>query len=520
MAVAQQKPGMMYALNAGAGIAGLAGLIDPTTGKPYQVTNTPAPGAPAAAPTQSTPGETSNNLMVPTSDTGYDLAGQPTGQVDENGQYITNNPMGAYGADPTAFGNLLTAAGYTSPTPDAGAGGEAGSTGSGNTSLALQNWLQQNGYAIGVKNTEDGAYTNIFDIASGKEVGGSKDVYAAPDTGDNIFGVAMLGAAGFGVGAALGAGAGAVDAGAAASDAGGGSIATSAGSGGSGLAGTDFPAYAAYNGPGAAGYQVAGDVAVAPGSAGAGAAGVGTVDAGTVGTAGAGATGTGGFAASGLGGASGDVLATGVGAPGTSIATTASGASTIGASGEVMGSGAGAAAGDASTGVLGSGLSVSQLGQIGSSLYGLYQGSQIKKSAAASDPFAPYRAGYAQKLQTLMNNPSSITNDPGYAASQAAAEQALTRNLASQGLTGSGTAAQALATEGAQFENSYYQQTISTLANLGGANINNAGIALAGQAAGDNTMNQSINNLMKLWQSGSSASGSGGSGWLTSLFTG
>lgn len=203
---------------------------------------------------------------------------------------------------------------------------------------------------------------------------------------------------------------------------------------------------------------------------------------GGVGTEGAGAAGEGGLADLGT--------APAYGGPGTAGA---------GAAGEGGSSGIGDIMGKIGT-ALGSG-SVGQYGQLLTSLYGMYQGNKMSGAASQTDPFAPYRAGYAQQLQSLMKNPASIQNDPGYKASQDAAEQTLTRNLASQGLTGSGTAASALATEGAQFQSTYYNQQIQTLAGLGGANINNAGINLAGQAAGANTINNSLNNLFKLFSS-------------------
>ena len=260
------------------------------------------------------------------------------------------------------------------------------------------------------------------------------------------------------------------------------------GGGGGGLAGTGLPEFQAYTGANSLGYQVAGDVAVAP-AAGATPGEVASTafpDAGT---------------------------ATGVGAAGTSI-TGSTGA--IGTSGETLATTA-ATPGGGGSGVFGSGLSAPQVAQLGSSLLGAFQGSGMKSASAASDPFAPYRAGYAAQLQELMRNPSSVTSQPGYQAAEKAGEQALTRNLASQGLTGSGAAAEAIPTFAAKFEDHYYQQLIQTLASLGGANINNAGIALEGRAAGDNTINSSINNLIKIWQASSSGSSSG---WLTDIFGG
>jgi hypothetical protein len=115
-----------------------------------------------------------------------------------------------------------------------------------------------------------------------------------------------------------------------------------------------------------------------------------------------------------------------------------------------------------------------------------------------ADPFAPYRGGYAQQLQQLMANPSSVTSLPGYQAGLGQAEQTLTRQSASQGLTGSGTTAAALANLGANYQGQFFQQQLQNLSGLAGAGSTGAGGNMAGFAAGANTQNQSIQNLIKL----------------------
>ena len=77
------------------------------------------------------------------------------------------------------------------------------------------------------------------------------------------------------------------------------------------------------------------------------------------------------------------------------------------------------------------------------------------------DPFAPYRAEYAQKLSNLANDPSSIEDTSVYKARMKAAE----RVLAAQGYTGSGNALVAAADAGA----TAYQQEFDNLAMLSGA---------------------------------------------------
>jgi hypothetical protein len=144
------------------------------------------------------------------------------------------------------------------------------------------------------------------------------------------------------------------------------------------------------------------------------------------------------------------------------------------------------------------GMGLGGYAQIGSSALGLYQGQQMKGMAGAADPFGKYRGGFAQQLQALMANPSSVTKTPGYQAGMDAAQQSLTRNLASQGLTGSGTAAEALTKFGAEYQGQQYQQQIQNLMGLSGANIAGAGTAAQITAGGMNTQNQSPQNLAKV----------------------
>jgi hypothetical protein len=249
-----------------------------------------------------------------------------------------------------------------------------------------------------------------------------------------------------------------------------------------------------------AGAYFGGSALAGAGAGGGAAAGVGAgagAGAGTTGAAGLDLSGiTYGGAAAGTGGASltGGTLGGGMAATeGAAAASGGGGLTSLLSSLTGGGGGAGSSAG----GWL----------QALSSIYGLYQGNQLQKMGAAADPFAAYRGGFAQQLQQLMQNPSSVTSMPGYKASQDAAEQALTRNMASQGLTGSGTAASALATEGAQFQNNYFQQMIQTLSGLSGANMNNANLSLGAYSAGANTQNQSLQNLVKIMPA---LTGSGG----------
>lgn len=79
-----------------------------------------------------------------------------------------------------------------------------------------------------------------------------------------------------------------------------------------------------------------------------------------------------------------------------------------------------------------------------------------------ADPFAPYRAGYGQKLQDLEAS-HDVTSIPGYQAGLDAVQRA----GASQGFTGSGNMMKALQDYGGNF----FNQEASRLAGLAGANV-------------------------------------------------
>ena len=107
---------------------------------------------------------------------------------------------------------------------------------------------------------------------------------------------------------------------------------------------------------------------------------------------------------------------------------------------------------------------------------------------AAADPYAPYRDQAAQKLNALMNDPTSITTTPEYKARLDAAA----RTMAAQGYTGSGNALAAAAQAGGDV----YQQAFNNLALTSGAGQNPAIAAggsadLAMQSANNNANNQS-----------------------------
>lgn len=97
-------------------------------------------------------------------------------------------------------------------------------------------------------------------------------------------------------------------------------------------------------------------------------------------------------------------------------------------------------------------------------LAGLYGLKLANDAAAKSDPFGPYREGYAKKLQALEANPGTLRNTPGFFTGQ----DMINRSMASKGYLGSGNQAAALQ----RFGGDFYHQEASRLATLAGANIN------------------------------------------------
>jgi len=133
---------------------------------------------------------------------------------------------------------------------------------------------------------------------------------------------------------------------------------------------------------------------------------------------------------------------------------------------------------------------------VGAGGYGLLQARRMQKlaqmRAQQMDPFGPQRAQYAQQLQALMANPSSIENMPGWQAGHTAVQRA----LAAQGYTGSGNAMAALQKYGGDFFNNQVQQ----LAGLAGANINpaaGADMAMQGEVNSTNLIGQSLGRIAR-----------------------
>lgn len=139
------------------------------------------------------------------------------------------------------------------------------------------------------------------------------------------------------------------------------------------------------------------------------------------------------------------------------------------------------------------------------------QGSDLAKEILdRSDPFYKYRAGYGSKLNDLWNDPSTITQMPGYKAGMTAVE----RSLASQGYTGSGNMMAALQEYGGGF----FDKTLDQLETLSGARTTPGNGALGAaqllsaaqgtQGYGISQLLQAIPGLAQFFNSG----GGGGSG--------
>lgn len=108
-------------------------------------------------------------------------------------------------------------------------------------------------------------------------------------------------------------------------------------------------------------------------------------------------------------------------------------------------------------------------------------------STSAYDPYAQYRPAAAAKLNTLMNDPSSIQSLPEYQADM----QAASRTMAAQGYTGSGNALVAAANAGGQA----YQQAFNNLSMLAGAGQSPA----AAQSAANQQANYQQNQNNQMW---------------------
>jgi hypothetical protein len=128
----------------------------------------------------------------------------------------------------------------------------------------------------------------------------------------------------------------------------------------------------------------------------------------------------------------------------------------------------------------------SALGSIGGSFFGPWGtalggalGSALDQSQQESpeqatqraNPMAPYQSGWAQQLNELVNNPSSVTSTPGYQFNLEQGQQQLDRTLAKTGQTQSSNERIQTEKYGAGFASNAWQQQVGMLTNLmnGGA---------------------------------------------------
>jgi len=147
-----------------------------------------------------------------------------------------------------------------------------------------------------------------------------------------------------------------------------------------------------------------------------------------------------------------------------------------------------------------------------------------KTDPTQADPFAPYRQGYAQQLNSFWNNPNAVTQDPAFQAQLQAGIGAVNSGLAASGQLASGSQLTALNNLGMQTMNQYRQQQLANLMQLSGASQNPAaGASAAASIASNNYNNQrqgqadllgGLGTLSGLFRSGGSGSfmGNGGGG--------
>lgn len=116
--------------------------------------------------------------------------------------------------------------------------------------------------------------------------------------------------------------------------------------------------------------------------------------------------------------------------------------------------------------------SIGNVAKVGTQLYNAFNPPNTQTPTQAqnsADPNAPYRAGYANELNQLVANPSSIISSGGY---QAGLNQALTgtqRQLAQTGQSMSGMGNYNMALTSGDYFNTQFNQQYNRLAQLSGA---------------------------------------------------
>jgi hypothetical protein len=135
------------------------------------------------------------------------------------------------------------------------------------------------------------------------------------------------------------------------------------------------------------------------------------------------------------------------------------------------------------------GISGAALVGIGASVAGSVAGSAVSSAisgggssgasgaAAAADPFASQRGQYQQQLSQLINNPSSITSDPGYQFGLQQSQNAVEGSAAANGMVNSGNVLNALSTNAQGYASTQLNNKELLLAQLSGANVGSPGTA-------------------------------------------
>lgn len=115
---------------------------------------------------------------------------------------------------------------------------------------------------------------------------------------------------------------------------------------------------------------------------------------------------------------------------------------------------------------------VTNLIKTGVGLYGLAtagSGTNAQQQRELADPYAPYRADAAKKLNELINNPGMVYSLPGYQARQQMDTQQLARLAASQGIRQSGTTQAGLQQQYINTANDWFNNYVNQLSKLSGA---------------------------------------------------
>jgi len=134
-----------------------------------------------------------------------------------------------------------------------------------------------------------------------------------------------------------------------------------------------------------------------------------------------------------------------------------------------------------------------------SKLMGGYQAAQAGRQVqpGQADPFSPYRSQYAAQLSSLMNDPNTVTQTPGYQFNLAQGLQGLQAQQAAQGRLVSGGALIQGQQFGQQLASQSYNDQLKTLMALSGANQSPATGAAAMQSVGASNLGSTYGG----WQS-------------------